>query len=183
MQVRWGTLLYEKEETFQIIILCIYILICCYLFRWLTIGIQISPPWKFRLFLIARFSATASGGYNGGLTGHGRKITFQKYFHPKFWGIFSWILANIFTRMLWDNMAWRTLSIFNGFCFIALRVPSILAKTANFGPVRRVKTSLKSVDVFVECWNFIFEEGLVFGCSWVNMELFRSLVTELWWNM
>ena len=82
-------------------------------------------PWIFRQFLIARFFVTASGGYKGGQTGHGWKITFQKYVHPKFWGIdlnFGIFMHND----VMDNMAQCTLSIFHGFRFIALRVPSIL---------------------------------------------------------
>ena len=82
-----GNLSYEKVESLQIIILCIYIGICCYLCTCGTIGLQTFPPQIFRQFLSARFFATASGGYNRARTGHWQKITFQKYVHPKFWGI------------------------------------------------------------------------------------------------
>ena len=92
------------EETLQIIILRIYIVICCYLCRWVTIGLQTISPWKFRLFLIARFSVTASGGYKEGRTEHGQKITFQKYVHQKFWGIYL-NFGMYMHKDVMDNMA------------------------------------------------------------------------------
>ena len=61
-------------------------------------------PWKFRLFLIARFSVTASGGYKGGWTEHGQKITFQKYVHQKFWGIYL-NFGMYMHKDVMDNMA------------------------------------------------------------------------------
>ena len=82
-----GPPLYEKVEILQIIILCIYIGICCYLCTCGTISLQTFFPCKFRQFLSARVLAMASGGYNRAETGHWQKITFQKYVHPKFWGI------------------------------------------------------------------------------------------------
>ena len=48
-------------------------------------------------------------------------------------------------------------------------------KSANFGRLRVDKTSLKSVAVIVERWNFILVCIGLFWCICVNMELFRSL--------
>ena len=57
-------------------------------------------PWKFRLFLIARFSVTASGGYKGAGRNTGRKSRFKNTSTKNF-EVFTWILACICTRMLW----------------------------------------------------------------------------------
>ena len=49
-------------------------------------------------------------------------------------------------------------------------------KSANFGRLRVDKTSLKSVAVIVEHWNFILVCIGLFWCIWVNMELVISII-------
>ena len=93
-------LLYEKVETLQIIILRIYIVICCYLCRWVTIGLQTFFPENFVYFWSLVFPLRLPGVIRGAGRDTGGKSRFKNTSTKNF-EVFTWILACICTRMLW----------------------------------------------------------------------------------
>ena len=95
-----GPILYKKVETLQIIILHIYIVICCYLWRWVTIGLQTFFPENFVYFWSLVCPWRLPGVIRGARQDAGGKSRFKNTSTQNF-EVLTWILACICTRMLW----------------------------------------------------------------------------------
>ena len=136
-----GALLYEKVETLQIIILHIYIVICCYLCRWVTIGLQTFFPENFVYF----WSLVCPWRLPGVIRGAGRdtdgKSRFKNTSTQNF-EVLNWILTYICTLILWIICLNATSQLFNGFRFIALWVPWILRNRPISGGYALTKRAL-----------------------------------------
>ena len=162
-----GALLYEKVETLQIIILRIYIVICCYLFRWVTIGLQTFFPKNFVYFWSLVCPWRRPGVIRGARQDTGGKSRFKNTSTQNF-EVLTWILACTCTLMLWiicPNALSQNLTVFV-LSHLGCREFWEIGHEPEIGHVDN--TSLKSADVIVERWNFIFILYLVFGCIWVN---------------